>query len=126
MNFYRKILNIVKNPTNGKIKALESPWRERFNSLSLNENNLLYFDDRLIIPKILQALNKNSVQWGHPGRDIMLQQLSDIWLPRIHRDITLLAKSCPDCQEAGKSIKPLLKQQNVGKIPIPEDSRSER
>ena len=90
--FLQKIISIVKNPTKAKIKSLESPWRERFNSLSLDENNLLYIDDRLIIPKILQAPIKNSSHWGHPGRDILLQQISDIWWPRIHRDITLLAK----------------------------------
>ena len=55
----------------------------------------------------------------------MLQQISDIWWPRIHRDITLLAKSCPNCQKTGKSIKPLLKQQNFGKIPIPEEVNDE-
>ena len=55
----------------------------------------------------------------------MLQQISDIWWPRIHRDITLLAKSCSNCQEAGKSIKLILKQQNFGKIPIPEETNDE-
>ena len=120
----QKIISIVKNPTKGKIKSLESPWRERFNSSS-DENNLLYFDDRLIIPIILQAPIKNFLHWGHPERDIMLQQISDIWWPRIHRDITLLAKTCPNCQKTGKSIKPLLKQQNFGKIPIPEEVNDE-
>ena len=123
--FLQKIFSIVKNLTKAKRKSLESPWRERFNSLSLDENNLLYIDDRLVIPKILQAPIKNSLHWGHPGRDIMLQPISDIWWPRIHRDITLLAKSCPTCQKAGKSIKPLLKQQNFGKIPIPEEVNDE-
>ena len=123
--FLQKIISIVKNPAKAKIKSLESPWRERFSSLSLDENNLLYIDDRLIIPKILQAPIKNSLHWGHSGRDIMLQQISDIWWPRIHRDITLLAKSCSNSQNAGKSIKPLLKQQNFGKIPIPEEVNDE-
>ena len=50
----------------------------------------------------------------------MLRQISDIWWPRIHRDITLLAKSCNKCQQAGKSIKPLLKQSEFGKLPKPE------
>ena len=53
--FLQKIINIVKNLTKGKIKNLDSPWRERFNALSLDENNLLYIDDRLVFPKILQA-----------------------------------------------------------------------
>ena len=123
--FLQKIIAIVKNPTKGKIKNLDSPWRERFQALSLDENDLLHLDDRLVIPKVLQAPIKNSLHWGHPGRDAMLQQISDIRWPRIHRDITLLAKSCSNCQEAGKSIKPILKQQNFGKIPIPEETNDE-
>ena len=115
----QKIINLVKNPTKAKIKALDSPWRERFTSLSLDENDLLYLDDRLIIPKVLQTPIKNSLHWGHPGRDQMLRQISDIWWPRIHRDITLLTKSCLECQNAGKSIKPLLKQKQFGKLPTP-------
>ena len=123
--FLQKIIAIVKNPTKGKIKNLDSPWRERFQALSLDKNDLLYLDDRLVIPKILQAPIKNWLHWGHPGRDAMLQQISDIWWPRIHRDITLLAKSCSSCQEAGKSIKPVLKQQKFGKLPIPEETNDE-
>ena len=63
----QKIIAIVKNPSEGKIKNLDSPWRERFQALSLDENDLLYLDDRLVIPKVLQAPIKNSVHWGHPG-----------------------------------------------------------
>ena len=112
----------MKNPTKGETKSSDSPWRERFNALSLDESNLLYIDDRLVIPKILQEPIKNSLHWRHPGRDNMLQQNRDIWWPRIHRDITLLSKSCPSCQEAGKSIKPILKQQNFDKILTTEET----
>ena len=65
----QKLIKLVKSPTKAKIKALESPWRERFNSISIDENNLLYMDDRLIIPKNLQTPIKNSLHWGHTGRD---------------------------------------------------------
>ena len=95
--FLQKIIAIKKNPTKGKIKNLDSPWRDRFQALSLGENDLLYLDDRLVIPKILQAPIKNSLHRGHPGRGAMLQQISDIWWSRIHRDIRLLAKSCSNC-----------------------------
>ena len=55
--FLQKIINIVKNLTKGKIKGLDNPWNER---LSLDENNLLYIGDRLVIPKTLQSPIKNS------------------------------------------------------------------
>ena len=89
--------------------------RERFKSISINENDLLYMDDRLIIPKNLQTPIKNSLHWGHPGRDQMLRQIIDIWWPRIHRDITLLTKTCLECRNAGNSIKPRLTQKQFGK-----------
>ena len=47
----QKVINIVKNPTKGKMKSLDSPWRERVNALSLDENNSLFIDDRLVISK---------------------------------------------------------------------------
>ena len=115
----------MKNPTKSKIKLLDSPWRERFSSLSLDENDLLYLDDRLVIPKILQSSIKNSLHRGHPGRDQMLRQITDIWWPRIHRDITLLTQSCSECQNAGKSVKPILSQKQFGKIPTPETINEE-
>ena len=49
----------------------------------------------------------------------MLRQITDIWWPRIHRDITLLTKSCSECQNACKSVYPVLSQKQFGKIPTP-------
>ena len=34
----QKLIKIVKNPTKAKTKALDSPWRERSNSISIDEN----------------------------------------------------------------------------------------
>ena len=121
----QKIFNLVKNPTKSKLKSLDSPWRERFSSLSSDENDLLYLDDRLVIPKILQNPIKNSLHWGHPGRDQMLRQITDIWWPRILRDITLLTQSCPECQNEGKSEKLILSQKQFGKITTPKTINEE-
>ena len=90
-DFLQKNISIVKSSTKGKIKNLESPRRGRFHALSLDENNLLFIDSRLVSFKILQPPSKN------------------IWWPRIHRDIRLLAKSCP----------------SFGKIPTPEETNDE-
>ena len=65
----QKIIKIVKNPIKAKIKNLDSPWRERFQALSLDENDFLHLDDSLSIPKFLQTPIKNSLHWEHPGRD---------------------------------------------------------
>ena len=75
----QKVTAIVKKPSKAKNRALDSPWRERFNSTSFDENDLHYMDDRLMIQKIIQAPMKNSRHWKHPDRDQMLMQVIDIW-----------------------------------------------
>ena len=49
----------------------------------------------------------------------MLRQIADIWWPKLHRDIVLLTKTCKECQEAGVSVKPILRQKQFGKLPTP-------
>ena len=55
----------------------------------------------------------------------MLRQIIDIWWPKIHRDITLLTKTCPECRAAGKSIKPMLNQKQFGKLRTPKEVNEE-
>ena len=109
----------MKTPTKVKTKSLDSPCREQFTSLLSDENTLLYLNDRSVITKILRCPFKISLHWGYPGRDQMLRQIADIWWPKIHRDIVLLTKTCKQCQEAGVSVKPILRQKQFGKLPTP-------
>ena len=76
--FLLKMIAIVKYLSKAKIRALYSPWRERFNAISLAEKDLLYSDDRLKFPKLLRTPIKNSSHWGHPGKGQMLRQINDI------------------------------------------------
>ena len=55
----------------------------------------------------------------------MLRQFADFWWPKIHRDIVLLTKTCKKCQESGKSIKPILKQKQFGKLPTSNKTNEE-
>ena len=73
--FLEKLTEIIKKPTKAKLRQLESPWREKFSSLSLDENSFIYMHDRLVIPTVLRTPIKNSIHCGHPGKDIMLQKL---------------------------------------------------
>ena len=77
----QKSFSIFKNPTKIKIRSSDSPWRERFTALSVDATNLLYIDDRLVIPNRLQGPIKIPLHWGHPGCDQMLRQIEDIWWP---------------------------------------------
>ena len=78
-----------------------------------------------MIPEELRKRVFRSLHWDHPGRDSMLQAVADIWWPRIHRDIVLLAQSCPKCQQAGKNIKTLKTQFEFGKLPAADAHNDE-
>ena len=55
----------------------------------------------------------------------MLRQVADIWWSKIHRDMTLLTETCNDCQNGGKSVKPLLSQKQFGKLRTPDKKNDE-
>ena len=75
-------------------------------------------DDRLVIPKALRLIIMHSLHYGHPGRDAMLATIILImWWPRLHREVVTIARECPKCKESGKSVKTLLSQKPIGKIP---------
>ena len=115
--FIQKIVALLKKPDSTKINRLPTPWREKFRCLSLDPNDFIYMDERLVIPKALRQIIIRSLHYGHPGRDTMLATVSNVWWPRLHREVVNLAKSCPQCQNAGKNIKPLLTQKQFGKLP---------
>ena len=47
----QKIIRLIKDKNPAVISHLPPPWREKFNSFSLDSKNLLYMDQRLVIPK---------------------------------------------------------------------------
>ena len=113
----QKIISLVKSMEGAKISRLPAPWREKFNSLSIDERGFLYMDERLVIPASLRASIMSSVHYGHPGRDTMLRYIADIWWPKIHREVINTAKCCEQCSLAGKNVKPLKRQNQFGEIP---------
>ena len=112
----QKVIGLVKNKEGARVSRLPSPWRERFNTFSVDQNNFLYRDERLVIPQSLRKSLLSAIHYGHPGRDAMLRNVSDIWWPRIHRDVVNTARCCAKCREAGKNLKTILKQKG-GKKP---------
>ena len=123
--FIQKVIGLLKKPDTTKINRLPTPWREKFKCLSLDANNFLYMDERLVVPKALRPIIIGSVHYGHPGRETMLATVSNVWWPRVHREVVALAKTCAQCQEVGMNIKTILKQKQVGKLPQCTDSNQE-
>ena len=114
----QKVINLVKTREGGgEISRLPSPWREKFNSLSVDQRNFLHMDNRLVIPSNLRAAIMSSLHYGNPGRDVMLRNVADIWWPKIHREVVNTAKYCEECSTAGKNGRVIQKQSDFGKIP---------
>ena len=89
-------------------------WSAR-NSLTMH-NNLLLYNNRIVIPPSLQA---ETLQRNHKGhQDIEkchMQARSSVWWPKISQHITQSVKQCPVCaKEAFNRSEPLIT------TPLPE------
>ena len=49
--FIQKIVTLLKKPDSIKLNRLPTAWREKFRCLSLDQNNFMCMDERLVIPK---------------------------------------------------------------------------
>ena len=112
----QRVIALVKNHNKTGISRLPSPWREKFQSVSIDSREFLYMDNRLIIPQSLRQIIMCSLHYGHPGRDSMLSMIADILWPRIHREVVDQARLCNQCLQSGKILKCILTQKQVGKL----------
>ena len=99
----RKIVRLVKKKNTTIVSRLPPPWREKFPSFSVNEQGLLFMDNRVVISKDMRDNMMRAIHYGHAGRDSMLREASDIWWPKIHREIVENVQNCQECQKAGKT-----------------------
>ena len=74
-------------------------------------------DNRLVIPQNLRASIMSALNYGHPGRDTMLRGIADFWEPKCRREVINTAIFCDECSRAGKNVKVLQKQSELGRIP---------
>ena len=97
----------------------------KIQKFELGQQRILYMDERLVIPKNLRTIIIHSLHYGHPGRDSMMATVSNVWWPRLHREVVSLARTCKQCQQTGKNIKPLLRKNPVGNLPKCTEVRQE-
>ena len=78
----QKMIKLVKSKDAAQIARLPVPWREKFTAFNLDSNNLLYMNERLVIPKNMRENMMNAIHFGQPGRDAMLRCHSPlpVWL----------------------------------------------
>ena len=103
--FLQKIILLIKKPDSTKINRLPTPWRKKFRCLSLDQHDFLYMDERLVIPKTIRPIIMRSLHYGHPGRDVILVTVSNVWWRMLHREVIAIARSCPQCRESGENKK---------------------
>ena len=121
----QRVISIIKNYNRTAVSRLPSPWREKFQSFSIDDNNFLYMDNRLVIPYSMRSMIMCSLHYGHPGRDAMLGMIGDIWWPRIHRETIDQARLCEQCLQAGKNLKCIQSQKEHGVIKTPKEQNEE-
>ena len=73
-------------------------------------------DVRLVVPRDMRENILTAVYFGNAGRDSLLREASDVWWPRVHREIVEKAQNCPECQQAGKNLKCIKTQKEIGKL----------
>ena len=82
-------------------------------------------DNRLLFPQSMRAMIMCSLHYGHPGRDAVLSMVGDNWWPRIHREVIDQARLFDQCLEAGKNLKCIQSQKELGKFPNPKQQNEE-
>ena len=95
----------MKTESPAIISRLSPPWREKLILFSIVSQNILYMDQRFVIPKNMRENVSRATEFRCVVRDAMLRGASDVWWPLIHREIVEKTKNCADCQTAGKNIK---------------------
>ena len=82
-------------------------------------------DNRLVIPKDMRENMLRAIHSGHAGRDAMLREASDVWWPRIHREIVEKTRNCNECRLTGKNLNCMKAQNEFGKLPAANQPNEE-
>ena len=90
------------------------------------DRELVFFENRLVIPRDMRQAVLNSIHSGHPGRVAMLGSVDEVWWPQIHRQIVASAKTCESCQNAGKNIRVIKRQSEFETIQKAKHVNEER
>ena len=67
---------------------------------------LVFFEDKIIVPKNLRTTIISLLHKGHPAINKMSMAARHFWWPRITEAIQKKCDNCVPCKMAGKSIKP--------------------
>ena len=88
--------------THEKISAMNRYYSQFVNDFSVKEN-VVWMDEKLVIPMNLQTAINNRIHAYHHGKRNMFDAAKDVWYPYIYRSLASIAEECPECTAAGKT-----------------------
>ena len=103
-----------------KISEMNRYYAQFGNEFSVKEN-VVWMDEKLVIPINLQSAINNRIHAYHHGKTNMFDAAKDVWDPYISHSIASIAKGCPECTAAGKNLKTILKKNQLGTVPEPKE-----
>ena len=87
-----------------KINAMNRYYSQFVNDFSVKEN-VVWMDEKLVIPMNLQTAINNRIHANHHGKSNIFDAAKDVWYPYIYRSIASIAEDCTECTAAGKNLK---------------------
>ena len=103
-----------------KISAMNRYYAQFVNDFSVKEN-VVWMDEKLVIPINLQTAINNRIHAYHHGKTNMLHAAKDVWHPYIYRSIASIAEECRKCTAAGNNLKTILMKNQLGTVPEPKE-----
>ena len=88
------MIKLVKVNNAAQIAQLPPPWREKFTSFSVDDRDLLHFDERLVTLNNMREKMLNAINFGIAGQDAMLREAANVWWP--HMEIVERANNCQE------------------------------
>ena len=99
------LINMVRQQKWDQIKACYGLYFYNVLDRLSVRNNVLLYNDRVVIPKQLRQIILDSIHLTHPGQGGMLEAAKHIWYPYLHRDIVTAAQNCKECRAKGKNLR---------------------
>ena len=103
-----------------KIRAMNPYYAQFVNDFSVKEN-VVWMDEKLVLPINLQTAISNRIHAYHHGKTNMFDAAKDVWYPYIYRSIASMAEECSECTAAGKNLKTILRKNQLGTVPEPKE-----
>ena len=100
-------------------EQIPAEYRQFKNNFS-SRFGIVFYDDKIIIPKPLRQTVIMLLHKGHPAINKMNHAARLFWWPKLTKDIQSNCNECIPCKMSGKSIKPQLPIAEINYLPPAE------